>query len=188
MFKVFKIDIFHKEIIFSSILMSGISYTLRMDYNVAGLDVAIQIILMFLLVWMLFRIHIFYALIMTLITYQAYMLIQTLYYYALGYNSHGFFSIYFLQIMSALTAILIGLYVTKKRKGFDFVPDSPTSKVVIKTREKILFILMLPSIFVMTSTIYITEHLSEIYIIIPFIHAAILFGYVFHSYKKDRSE
>ena len=185
MFKVFKIDIFHKEIIFSSILMSGISYTLRVDYNVAYIDVLVQIILMIVFVWLLFRIHIFYSIIMTIMIYQAYMLIQSIYYYTLGYSLGDTLSIYFLQVISAITVLGIGWFLAKKRRGFDFVPDSPTYKVIIARREKILFILVIPALIILTSTMYFTEHFSNFYVLMPIVYGCILFSYIILSYKKD---
>ena len=188
MFNVFKIDIFHKEIIFSSILMSGISFFVRVDYSFASLDVFLQITLMFLLVWMLFRIHIFYAIVMTITTYQAYMTIQTGFYYILGFNRPDHLSIYMLQIISAATACSIGWYVAKKRLGFDFIPDTPNYRLTLKTKDKILFLLTIPALFILTATIYITQNFQEWLILLPIVHGFILIGYLFISYRKDRLE
>lgn len=188
MFKVFKIDIFHKEIIFSSALMSGVSYVLRVDYGVAGWDVAFQITLMFLLVWMLFRIHIFYAIVMTITTYHAYATIQIGLYYILGFNKPNHMSIHVLQVISAATVCLIGWIVAKKRLGFDFIPDTPNYRLTLKTKDKVLFLLTIPALFLLTTTIYVSENLQKWMILLPVVHGFILIGYLFISYRKDRSE
>lgn len=188
MFKVFKIDIFHKEIIFSSILMSGISYFVRIDYSFASLDLFLQITLMFLLVWMLFRIHFFYAIVMTITTYQAYATIQIGLYYILSIKKYSHSSVYLLQVISAATIFLIGWVVAQKRLGFDFIPDTPNYRLVLKTKDKILFALTIPALFFLTTTIYVTKKFQEWLILLPVVHGFILIGYLFISYRKDRSE
>lgn len=80
-FRIFKIDIMVKEFIFASTIMAFISYVLRAEYQLPYVDVMIQASLMLSFMWMLFRIHIFYATILTGMAYQIYMLIQTMYYF-----------------------------------------------------------------------------------------------------------
>lgn len=58
-FKVFKIDVYPKEILFAGALMAFVSYVLRNDYGLILTDVAIQYLLTFCFLWLLFRIHIF---------------------------------------------------------------------------------------------------------------------------------
>lgn len=189
MFKVFKIDIFHKEILFSSVLMSGISYFVREDYGFASLDVILQITLMFLLVWMLFRIHIFYAIVMTITTYLAYMTIQTAIFYIFGfYRPENQISIFVLQLLTAAAACLIGFIVAKKRLGFDFIPDTPNLRFVMKTKDKVLFALAIPGLILITVTIYVTQNYQQWLILLPILHGFILIGFLFISYRKDRSE
>ncbi len=188
MFKLFKIDIYDKEMIFSSILMSVLSFFIREQYQTPNWDVFFQIVLMFLLVWMLFRIHFFYSIIMTVITFQAYMALQTGFYFILGFHKGSPISIYGLQLVTALVTIGLGWLVKKKRLGFDFIPDSPNYKISLKTKDIILFILTIPAIFFLTSTIYITQNFEDVLILLPVCHGIILISYLFISYRKDRSE
>ncbi|MCL6606330.1 MAG: hypothetical protein K6T94_25975, partial [Paenibacillus sp.] len=193
-FKLFKIDLYPKEMLFSSLIMGFFSYVLRNDYGLIQVDLFLQFILIFCFMWMLFKIHFFYAAIMTGITYQAYSLIQTLYYFLLNkttlfsidFNFVAQFPVYLLQTLSATTAIIIGTYISKKRKGFDFVPDKPTGRINITTREKVLFSLNLPSILIVLSTMYFSEHLMQYYFIIPLSYALVLYSFLYLSYKKDR--
>ncbi len=185
-FKAFKIDLYSIEMVFASLIMGFISYVLRIDYGLIEMDVCLQFILIFCFMWLLFRIHYFYAAIMTGMTYQAYSLIQTLYYFLL--NQSTLFSVYLLQILTATTAILIGMYISKRRQGFDFVPDKPAGKINISTRDQILFALNLPSFIIVLSTMYFSNHLMQFYFIIPLAYALVLYGYLYLSYKKDRSD
>jgi hypothetical protein len=193
MFKLFKIDLLPKEMLLSAVVMSFVSHTLRTMYGFLYLDVVAQFSLMICFVWMLFRIHIYYAAIMTGMAYQAYMLIQTLSYFLLGQlglfsipiPSVSSISIYILQVFTASSAILIGWWVARKRKGFDFVPDKPSGRIRMKRRDVVLLALNLPSFMVIVVTMYLIENVQRIYYGIPFAYAAILAIYLHLSYKKD---
>lgn len=194
MFRLFKIDLMLKEMLFASVIMGFVSYTLRAVYHFPNLDVPLQLILTLAFVWMLFRIHLFYATIMTGMTFQAYFLIQSVYYYLMKYLqvfSSGLpvvtgFSTFALQIVSVLSAVAVGWWISRSRKGFDFVPDNPRGKIRYKKRDKILFILILPSYVSLAAVIYLTEILEEFYFVITLLYGIMLYGYIHFSYKRDR--
>lgn len=195
-FKLFKIDLFPKEMIFASLVMSFISYVLRTVYELPQVDVVVQVLLMFSFIWLLFKIHVFYTAILTGMAYQAYMLIQTLYYFIM--DNAGLFdgdlpyilsiSTFVLQALSAATAIGTGYFLSAKRKGFDFVPDKPNGKIAVKTWEKVLLILNIPSVLIVLLTMYFANYLSGLFFLVPTANAVILYGYLYVSYKKDRGE
>ncbi|BCG60058.1 hypothetical protein PUR_34830 [Paenibacillus sp. URB8-2] len=194
LFRIFKIDLYPKEFIFVGFILGFFSYVLRHDYNLVLVDIAFQYILTFCFLWLLFRIHIFYSTIMTGMAYQAYFLIQSLYYLILNlsnfYSLNSFYTIstYILQTVSAITAFLIGRYISKKRKGFDFIPDKPNGKIPIMTREKILFALSLPSILLFPLIYsFATNHL-DYFILLPISYGFLLYVYIYFSYKKDRGD
>jgi hypothetical protein len=196
MFRMFKIDLMFKEMLFASIIMAFVSYTLRAVYEIPVLDVPLQLILMLAFVWMLFRVHLFYATIMTGMVYQAYFLIQTVFYYLL--NILGEFnnslpvvtniSTYLLQFISVISACLIGLFVSRKRKGFDFVPDKPKGRLFLKKKDWVLLALSIPSFSVVSFTIFLVEQFNEIFFVVDGFYAVILYSYLFMSYKRDRSD
>ncbi|WP_195724303.1 hypothetical protein [Paenibacillus monticola] len=191
-FKIFKIDVYPKEMLFAGFLLGCFSYVIRVDYQMVEIDIIVQYLLMFCFFWLLFRVHFFYAAILTGMTYQAYTFIQTFYIFIL--NKIGLFSSiafygriidsYVLQILSALTTILISIYIGKKRKGFDFIPDKPNGKINTSTREKLLFILNLPTVAIVISIMYLFN--SKFFYLIPLIYGVLLFCYIYLSYTKDR--
>jgi hypothetical protein len=195
MFRMFKIDLMPKEMVFASVIMAFVSYTLRAVYELPGFDVPVQLVLTLAFVWMLFRIHVFYATIMTGMVYQAYFLLQTIFYLLL--KSVGIFDsplpvvtnggTFMLQILSAGSAVTAGMIIVRKRKGFDFVPDKPKGRIHLKRRDSILSALTLPSFTIVILTIYLTETM-RVYVIINFIYAVILYGYIYLAYKRDRSD
>lgn len=192
-FKVFKIDVFHIEMIFASFIMAFLSFVIRVNYSWVELDIIVQYLLIFCFLWLLFRIHIFYSAILTGMTYQAYTFIQLI--YALIFNKFGLLSsqtfyglditTYFLQFFTAVTAIITGYYVGYKRKGFDYVPDKPNGTVIISKREKILFILNLPTVAVVISIMHLFD--SGYFLALPVIYFTLMFCYIYLSYTKDRS-
>lgn len=192
-FKVFKIDLYPKEMLFAAFIMSFFSFVIRVNYSRVEVDIIIQYILMFCFFWLLFRIHMFYSAILTGMTYQAYTFIQLV--YALIFNKIGLLSnqtfygvditTYFLQFFTAATAILIGFYIGYKRKGFDYVPDKPNGIIKISSREKLLFILNLPTVAIVISIMHLFS--SGYFLALPLIYFTLMFCYIYLSYMKDRS-
>ncbi|OKP85266.1 hypothetical protein A3844_16690 [Paenibacillus helianthi] len=194
-FKLFKIDLYPKEIIFAGLIMAFFSYILRNDYQLPEIDILVQYTLIICFLWLLFRIHIFYSFIMTAMAYQSYLLIQSAIYFIMNttgiYNLQYPFTstgIYILQIVTSTITFIVGHYTGKKRKGFDFIPDKPDAKVIISKREKIMLALTLPSILFIMLMLYFAEHLYRFFFIIPLIYAVFLYGYLYQSDKKNRGE
>ncbi|QSF43600.1 hypothetical protein [Paenibacillus tianjinensis] len=194
-FKIFKIDLYPKEIVFAGLIMAFFSYEVRIESGMAEIDVFTQYLLVFCFIWMLFRIHVFYAAIMTGMVYQFYMLIQSLLYLlmkpigVIGLEFHSVtIGVYLMQTLSALTAFSIGRFIGKRRKGFDFIPDKPEVKLAINCHKKILFALSLPSILIIFLMIYLSENFSQFFIIIPICYAVLLFGYLNFSFKTNRGD
>lgn len=193
-FRIFKIDLYHKEMVFGSFVMGFFSYSLRTNYELFQLDILSQYALMFCFMWLLFRIHPFYASILTGMAYQAYSVIQTSLYYFLNFviklpldsSDSVSINIMVLQVTSALTAMCIGAYVGRKRKGFDFVPDKPDIKIKPSSSEKILFALNLPALFIIASVSFFFQ--SKYFVLIPICYGLILWGYLYLSCKKDRAD
>lgn len=194
-FKVFKIDIYPVEIIFASTLMAFLSYVLRHDYKMVLTDVAVQYLLTFCFLWLLFKIHVFYAAIMTGLAYLAYMLVQSTCYFLLKISGVYYIDIpfvpdnvYLLQLISAALTIIIAYSVGKQRKGFDFVPDKQNYKVNIAFREIKLFILSAPALLIVIVMLILAQKYSQYFFLIPVIYAVLLYAYLYLSYKKDRTQ
>lgn len=194
-FKIFKIDIYPKEFVFAGIIMAFFSYVIRCDYQMAELDILVQYTLLICFLWLLFRTHIFYSFIITAIAYQSYLLIQSVLYLII--NSIGIYhlnypfisvGIYFLQIITASITIIIGYFIGKKRKGFDFIPDKPDAKIIFSKRDKIMFALTFPSILFIMLMLYFAEHLYRFFFIIPLMYSILLLGYLYLSDQKNRGD
>lgn len=192
-FRVFKIDLYITEMIFASLIMGFVSFVLRHNYGMALTDAVIQYLLTFCFLWLLFRVHIFYAVIMTGLTYLSYTLLQSICYMVMNFT--GFYYLSFpyptmgvniLQVVSASLTILIAHYLNLHRKGFDFVPDKPNERVKIQPHEFIIFALSLPSVLMGIVMIQLSKQYSDFFFLIPLSYASLLYGYLYFSYKKDR--
>lgn len=193
-FSVFKIDQYPFEMIFSSLIMAFFSYILRETYDLTQVDLFLQYFLLFCFLWMLFRINLFYAAVMTGFAYQAYASLQTITYLVIKsfgslpstFGGKESISVYLLQLLTALFSISIGHIVQRKRKGFDFVPDKQSARVKIGKKEIALLLLNIPSLILVSLTLLISNYLNSFYIILPMIYVIFLFIYLRISYQKDR--
>ncbi|MCE3202093.1 hypothetical protein [Paenibacillus sonchi] len=194
-FKIFKIDLYPKEILFAGVIMAFFSHYIRVNNGFAALDVLTQYLLVFCFLWLLFRIHVFYSAIMTAMTYLSYMLFQSTIYllmisiHIFSLQLHGIsIGVYFMQLISAVSIFVVGYHIGKKRKGFDFIPDKPDEKIVIGKHEVILFLLSFPSIVLVFLMIYFFESYPKFFIVVPLFYLVLLFGYINFSFKKNRGE
>lgn len=193
--KLFKIDIYFKEMIFASTMMAFVSFVVRMEHGHSFTDVFLQYILFVCFLWMLFRIHIFYAVILAGTAMQAFMLIQSLIYLLINFTGlyHLNFpvistGIYLMQVLSDSLIVLLAYGIGSRRKGFDYIPDKPDGRLNLEGRDLILFALSIPSFGAFLINIYLTEHLYEFSIFIPVVYGSVLLGYLYFSTKKDRGD
>ncbi|MEC0209585.1 hypothetical protein ABEX47_17005 [Paenibacillus ehimensis] len=197
MFRLFKFDMYPVSIVFASAVASFISYTIRIKYDFSSIDIIIQIILMFMFVWLLFRVNAFYAGIMTSTTYLSYVLLQMLYYLLMKHI--GFFDArapflneygtYVLQVITAFTAWSLGFWIKTKRKGFDFVPHSPFGLVKMNKINISLLSLNVLGFFGLAAIFYsflLNKSIQLIYL--SLILTLIMYFILYLSYKKDRSD
>jgi hypothetical protein len=194
MFRIYKFDIYALSIFFTSLIASYISYTLRVHYQLPGVDMLVQILLMTAFVWLLFRVPLFYAALMTGTAYISYILIQLAYYLAL--NTSGLIATvpqldaagtYLMQSLSLLTAWWIGWIVHRRGKGFSFVPHNPNEKVVLDRRSMILLYLYVPALLCAGLLYYlISTSRYSLFFLIPAVLGLVLAAMVFWSYRRDR--
>ncbi|MFD2114585.1 hypothetical protein [Paenibacillus yanchengensis] len=123
-----------------------------------------------------------------MMVYQAYILIQSLLYYVISQIDPLMGLINVLQAVTAIIVFLIGWFLNKKRKGFDFVPDSLNYRIKLKQHEKIILTLMIPTVALLMLTLHAMQNSPDWYILIPIIYALVFFLYIHYSYRKDRTE
>jgi hypothetical protein len=196
-FRLFKFDLYITSIIFASLLSTFISYTIREEFGLASVDMVLQVVLMIAFCWQLFRVQVFYSIIMVNIGYTAYVTFQTLLYMLI--NQFGFIpdvpdplklQTYALQALSASIVFGVGWYIKKTNVGFSFVPHS-YQKVVLSGTNHILKPLIYSTaalVPLIASFIFLLSHFNGLFFIIPTAFSIILFSLISWSYKKELSD
>lgn len=197
MFKIpIKVNVIH--ILFASTVISYFVFSINEVDNIANYSIILQIIVLFLFVWLMFRIQIFYAFVISCVSFITYTLVQILIFYTLRIwgivdmstlNEEGY-AIFLLQLSSVSFTLAICSYLRNKGIGFNYVPHSEDAKVKLtKTNITLLSTVIIAS-FIYQSLYVIArkESLSSggiAWLIINSISVVIL---TYYSIKKDNEE
>ena len=152
---LFPIRSYTPQIVFTSIVMAQTSYLLREVFLLDWLTPFFMLVWMVLLLWLLFRIHLFYALLMAVSGYLVYIVLQMLIVLILQAVSplteiqETFQYLKLVQLLTSLAALAISRILIKKRLGFSFVPDRISENVPVRgTNRKLLITLIIASIWI----------------------------------------
>lgn len=139
-FTIFRFQYFHlkPQILFISIALSYVSYSMRTD-DMALVTPFVQLLLLILFLWMIIKVHPFYAIIMGTLGYITYGLLQG----GLLYLFSQFpipleamtWPMYGLAILTSSLTICISLWLKRRNLGFSFVPTSDYLRVKLKKQE-----------------------------------------------------
>ncbi|MBD2865801.1 hypothetical protein [Paenibacillus oceani] len=140
---------FWGQIILCSVLLSFLSYVLFDVLHLRPLAPIIQLPLVIICTWQVFRVHLFYAALMTTYGYNGYAFIQILFIVVMkgaGLTfqeliSTPYFSI--LQNATIVVTLLIGWFVHKRRLGFSFIPDFELVRVKFRGINLWLLVLII---------------------------------------------
>lgn len=196
MFSLFRIDYrgYMPHIIFVCISLSYLSFTIRED-SLAFYAPFIQMLSLITLMWLLFRIQIFYASIISVIGYFLYGIIQlTIYSIASMFRpdiKQFTVEMQIVALISGLIAFFLSNIVYRKNWGFSFVPHSEDRRVNYRQKENmlLLFALLLSFIGLMSTysfTVILDTPTSFISTLVFLILSVAILIYV--SRKKDESE
>jgi hypothetical protein len=142
------------------VLLSYVSYTTRTVYGLAIESTLIQIGLMMLFIWLLFKVQFYYAALMSLTGHVAYGAVQFLLLFV--YNFAGIFTLedlealiwpsHILPLSSSLIFLMISRLIIKKNWGFSFVPDRADEDLELKTRKiTVILVSIAILIFILSS-------------------------------------
>lgn len=166
MFVIFRMNYFFKfipHIVFIGLACSYVSYNLWQS-DLGGISPIIHCAVFFILVWLLFRIQVFYALFISTISYLAYGLIQgflTFWFHFMGWfrieeigpNTPLAFS---MQTLSALITLILSFILHKLNWGFNFVPHSEFAPLELKNDNVVILIIIIWSILTIGISYYFT--------------------------------
>lgn len=137
------------QLILCSFLLSLLSYVLFDVLNMKPLAPALQLPLVIICTWQIFRVHLFYAAIVATYGYVAYSFLQSL--FILFWKIFGLTfeetisppNGYYLQYATIISALVVGWIIYKRRVGFTFVPDFEHVRVEFRGINLWLLILVI---------------------------------------------
>lgn len=185
------------HLIIMSIIPSLTSYTLRMAH-LDLVDVLFQSALMFVMLWLLFRISILYAFIVLIIGSICYVLIQTLVILSLiasgfidwGSLDQASFSAYAVQMLSATFALMLAYALHQNRMHFSFVPHYKQVRCIVKHETKYLLFISILTLFIFSVGISIAMwNRSLVFMVILAVLNIFLVLILFmFAYQKDAKD
>lgn len=142
----FRMRDFVKEVVFSSLLLMFISYVLRYELGMAVIAPFAQMVMMILLLWLLFRVHLSHAVIM-FSAWIIYLIDEQIIYsvlYFLGRADDGMDKLENTVISFAGSGLTIWFGYMLQRYGwhYSFVSDDPNIVVKVKGRKLLLLLLL----------------------------------------------
>lgn len=138
------------HIIFTSAILSSVSYLLYRVFDLAIVAPIIQLAIVFFFFWLMFRIHIFYAAIVTTYGYIGYLMVQLLIFLvpqwlnisSINETLSNEAMMNGLQILSVIVCYIISAILIRYRIGFSFISDNEQEVITLK-RENIYFLILI---------------------------------------------
>lgn len=155
----FKVKEYFIHILFAAFLMSQLSYYMRTVFDFGNIVPFMSMVMMFLMMWLLFQVQIYYAGIMSLVTYIAFSSIQAL--LVLVQLSAGWLEViepfssaaYVNQLITALISLAASWILLRKRIGFTFVPFSESTPLRLRG-ENLWYIILIIFLSIFTGMNY----------------------------------
>lgn len=180
---------FWGQIILCSVLLSFLSYVLFDVLDLRPLAPVIQLPLVIICTWQVFRVHLFYAALMTTYGYNGYALVQILFIVIMKGFGLTFQEIisppfgYILQYATVGVSIAVGWIIHKRRWGFTFVPDFELIRVDLKGINLWLLLLIVLGHIQFVSYSFLATKSTEAFLL----SAIVLMLLLYFARKKEYS-
>ncbi|XEC93908.1 hypothetical protein AB6A23_21545 [Paenibacillus tarimensis] len=182
------------QIILTAVIMALLSHFVFEVLELRVVATLLQPPIIFLFLWQMFRIHIFYAGLMTVYGYMGYVFIQysiLLLMLSFGVQLENLipntFPTYVLQFASIFTVLLVVWLFRKFRIGYSFVPDSEHVSVTMNGVNLWLLLLTIAGYGFMALTNFVTfsKGIPTLFIMIAFIVLGVL---LYYALRKEYSD
>lgn len=164
MFTLFRIPMqhFRYHIIFISVVIGYVAYTLRVIEGLNSLAFLITVIVAFLFVWLMFRIQVFYALFISVISYISYAFFQIIVFFIVRVTApinlndleSNFPLLYSLQLATVVLTLVVSRILRYFDIGFNFVPHDDMSKIKL-TKDNIFILIAIVISICIVDIIYL---------------------------------
>ncbi|WP_020617051.1 hypothetical protein [Paenibacillus daejeonensis] len=163
-FAMFKFPLkgFRGQILFASAIMALLSHFIFEVLELRVIATLLQPPVIFLILWQMFRVHIFYAALMTVYGYMGYLFIQYFFLILMIWMDIPLEVLmphtnqaYVLQSLSVMTTLVIVGLLYRFRIGYTFVPDYEYAPLTMRGLNLKLFFLILGGYGVISITNFI---------------------------------
>jgi hypothetical protein len=176
------------QMLLASLVMSLISHTMRFEFANSSFVPVIMIFTLFLFIWISFKVAPLYALIITIVGYVVYGLLQTMIFFGLQslglltqemvekeYSYEG----YLLQFITFIAAYIISNLLRKNNYGFNWVPYNKSAKFKLIGDNLLFFVTVVISVFIIGLVFYLFLsgylHLLANFVLIFFVLALLFY-------------
>lgn len=155
--------------IIAAVLMAETSYILRLVLHLDSITPIFMLFWFLLFMWRVFRIHPFFALLMTVTGYLSYLFVQSALLFLLQIHftleqiSTPLLHAKLYQIGSSTITLGVAYWLLKRRIGFSFVPDRMNEKIEMKGLNLWLLLVCIISCFFISGIAYTIVNINFLY-------------------------
>lgn len=165
----FSLRAYMTNTLIAAIVMAQTSYLLRFVFHLDSITPLFMLLWFIIFIWMVFRIHMFYVLLMVVTGYLGYLIIQSaiLLVLQVGFTMEEItgtlINIKLVQVSGSTITLGCVYMLLKRRIGFSFVPDRMDEKVEIKGLNLVLLLISLIACFFISGVAYIFINVNFLY-------------------------
>jgi len=175
----------------AAIVMAQTSYLTRFEFGLDSLTPLFMLVWFMIFIRMVFRIHLFYVLLMVVSGYLGYLIIQSaiLLVLQIGFSleeiTGTLFRVKMIQIAGSVITFFCAYWLLKRRVGFSFVPDRIDEKVEMTGVNLIILLVSIVGCLFISGVAYIFINVNFLY---STLGTAFLFTMLFilnFSFRKE---
>lgn len=155
--------------IIAAAVMAQSSYLLRFMFDLDSITPLIMLLWFVIFFWRVFRIHLFYALLITVTGYLGYLVIQSALLFLLQIPFSlddivgSLIHVKLVQVASSTITLGTAFWLLSRRLGFSFVPDRMDEKVELNGLNLLLLLVSIVACFFISGVAYIFINVNFLY-------------------------
>ncbi|HUC93335.1 MAG TPA: hypothetical protein VMS09_15140 [Paenibacillus sp.] len=178
-----------------SFMMSHVSYFTRLNPEIGDMSSYIQLILFIVILCLLFRVSIFYSIIMNFAAFVAGFVLQGIVFFVIFNQMSGItlselqgnqLLLTTLMIVTSMFSLAISRTLYVMNWNFDFVPTSNRTNVTIKGYNAIILVIIILSISITAITSYFFRFKYDVYVVYSILVFVISLPiFLYYAVRKD---
>lgn len=177
--------------IIAAVLMAETSYILRLVFHYDSITPIFMLFWFLVFMWRVFRIHPFFALLMTVTGYLSFLAIQNMLLLLLQIQftmeqiSTPLLHAKLFQVGCSAVTLGVAYWLLRKRIGFSFVPDRMDEKVELKGLNLWLLLICIVSCVFISGVAFIYININFIYTSLLYVSLCIVIILLNIAYRKE---